>query len=110
MVRVDQAEGLQEGDGPGDFQLGIENIQIQEVGVVADKVGAAPVHRTEQEGDVVFIDGIVAEVVEFDLRWRRKSRMAGGSTPRSRNLTAYSAAMSFETRRVNSPPSQRSMV
>ena len=34
---------------------------------MADKVGAAPVHRTEQEGDVVFIDGIVAEVVEFDF-------------------------------------------
>jgi len=67
LIRVDGAEGLQERNGGGDLKVGVEHIQVQEVGVVADEVAGATVHCTQQEGDVVFIDGIVAEVVEFDF-------------------------------------------
>ena len=47
------------------------------MGIVADEVAGVSVHRTEEEGDVVFVDGIMAKVEVFDFNnFGEKGQMA----------------------------------
>ena len=47
------------------------------MGIVADEVAGVSVHRTEEEGDVVFVDGIMAKVEVFDFNnFGEKGEMA----------------------------------
>ena len=58
-------QGVEEGNRRDDVNIRIVDVQVQKVRIVADKMACAAVHGAKKKGDVVFVDGLVAEVEVF---------------------------------------------